>query len=77
MIQVNVHEAKTNLSRLLIRVSCGEEVLIAKSGNPIARLIPYNKPKSQRKPGLDTGLVKIIGDFDAPLNDELLKEFEH
>ena len=46
MIQVNVHEAKTNLSRLLTRVGSGEEVVIAKSGNPIARMLPYNEPKS-------------------------------
>ncbi len=76
MIQVNIHEAKTNLSQLLSHVSSGEEVIIAKSGNPIARLLPFNKPKSQRQPRLDVGLVEIIGDFNAPLDNELIKEFE-
>ncbi len=76
MIQVNIHEAKTKLSHLLNRVSGGEEVIIAKSGNPIARILPYHRPLDDRHPGLDAGLVSIADDFDASLHDDLIEEFE-
>ncbi len=76
MIQVNVHEAKTHLSRLLVRVSAGEEVLIAKAGTPVARLVPCGQPGKDRVPGLDRGLVDVPDDFDAPLPPDLLDAFE-
>ncbi len=66
-LQVNIHEAKTQLSRLLRRVMNGEEVVIARAGRPIARLLPYNPPPEQRKPGNDAGKVVIGHDFDEPL----------
>ena len=76
MVQVNVHEAKTHLSRLLMRVAAGEEVLIAKAGTPVARLVPYGQADKDRVPGLDRGLVEVPDDSDAPLPADLLQAFE-
>ncbi len=76
MVQVDIHEAKTHLSRLLDRVIEGEEVVIAKAGKPIARLIACQPPKEPRIPGQDAGKVQIAEDFDAPLADDLLNLFE-
>ncbi len=72
---VNVHEAKTHLSRLLERVAAGDEVVIAKAGKPVARLVPMATP-GKRPLGLDAGKVWIADDFDAPLPDDVLDEFE-
>lgn len=72
---VNVHEAKTHLSRLLERVAAGEEVIIAKAGQPVARLIPFGRP-GKRVLGLDAGRGSIGPDFDAPLPDDVLSDFE-
>ena len=71
---VNTHEAKTHLSRLLDRVAAGEEVIIAKAGRPVARLVPLEKPT--RVLGQDAGLFEVPDDFDAPLPPEILAEFE-
>lgn len=76
MVQVNVHEAKTHLSRLLGRVAAGEEIVLARAGKPIARIVPYAEVERDRIPGLDAGLFEIPDDFDAPLPDELLDAFE-
>jgi prevent-host-death family protein len=65
--EVNVHEAKTHLSRLLARVAAGEEITISKAGRPIARLVPIQDRKPNRVPGQDAGRVWIADDFDAPL----------
>ena len=75
-MQVNVHEAKTHLSRLLARVEAGEEIVIAKAGKLIARLIPYEKRPPRWLPGSAKGRVLIRSDFDAPLPREVLAEFE-
>ena len=65
VMQVNIHEAKTHLSRLLERAAAGEEIIIGKAGKPIARLVPYNPPKlPKRKPGSWKGKVWISPDFD-------------
>jgi prevent-host-death family protein len=66
---VNVHEAKTHLSNLLSRVAEGEEVIIAKAGRPIARLVPIERRGRGRKPGQYAGQGYIADDFDAPLRD--------
>ena len=66
-LQVNIHEAKTNLSKLLQRVMNGEEVVIAKAGRPIARLLPYNLQPEKRTPGNDAGKIVIEPNFDEPL----------
>jgi prevent-host-death family protein len=73
---VNVHEAKTQLSRLLLRISQGEEVIIARDGKPVARLVPYASQPARRVAGSARGQVGIAPDFDAPLPDELLAAFE-
>ena len=72
---VNIHEAKTHLSRLLERVQAGEELTIAKAGRPVARLVPIVAP-GKRPLGLDRGKVWIADDFDAPLPDDILADFE-
>ena len=71
----NVHEAKTHLSRLLEKVEEGEEVVIARAGVPVARLVPVSPP-SQRELGFERGRVFIADDFDAPLPHDELKLFE-
>ncbi len=76
MIQVNIHEAKTHFSKLIQRVINGEEVVIARSGEPVARLGPIShKGTRPRKPGSAKGLVQIGEDFDAPLPEDLQKAF--
>lgn len=75
MREVNVHEAKTHLSQLLVRVAQGEEIIIARAGKPVARLVPV-EPKSRRVLGQDRGLFEVPEDFNAPLPDELRISFE-
>ena len=67
-MQINIHEAKTTLSKLLRRVAMGEEIIIARAGKPVARLAPYAVP-GQRFPGGDEGQIVIAEDFDAPLTE--------
>ena len=76
MNQVNIHQAKTQFSRLVERVAAGEEIIIAKSGKPIARLVPYAPKRAVRRPGAMRGKIRIKKDFDAPLPKELLDSFE-
>ena len=76
MKTVNIHEAKTHLSRLLTQVAAGEEILIAKAGKVIARLVPVSGQQPERALGIDKGRVVISDDFDAPLPDDLLAGFE-
>lgn len=73
---VNVHEAKTGFSKLLKRVQLGEEIVIAKAGKPVARLVPFGERRSARKPGAARELIKISADFDAPLPEDLRQAFE-
>ena len=73
---VNVHEAKTHLSRLLDRVRQGEEIVIAKSGKPVARLVGVTEHPRQRTPGSALGEVAVAPDFDAPLPEDILETFE-
>ena len=75
MIQVNVHEAKTHLSRLLLRVAAGEEVIIARNGHQLARLVPFSA-KKPRVPGRDRGKFTVPDDFDSPLPPAVLDSFE-
>jgi len=76
MAQVNVHDAKTQLSKLLARVAAGEEIIIARAGKPVAKLVPVEQKKKRRVPGMDKGKVWIADDFDAPLPPEIQKYFE-
>jgi prevent-host-death family protein len=75
-VMVNIHEAKTNLSKLLVRVSAGEEIIIARDGKPVARLVPFVPKGRLRELGYAAGEIWIAPDFDAPLPDDLLAEFE-
>lgn len=76
MKSVNVHEAKTHLSRLLEDVASGTEITIAKAGKPIARLVPIANAAPKRVPGFLRGRIRIADDFDAPLPEDVQAEFE-
>ncbi len=75
-MQVNTHEAKTKLSELLKRVSEGEEIIIARAGRPIARLVSYTHKPEKRIPGSAEGRVTIVDDFNEPLPESAIREFE-
>jgi prevent-host-death family protein len=74
MRMVNVHQAKTELSRLLEAAEAGEEVVIARAGRPVAKLVPI--PSDARVPGRLAGKIRIAADFDAPLPPEVLRGFD-
>jgi prevent-host-death family protein len=74
--QVNIHEAKTHLSKLLARLKEDKEIIIAKAGKPIARLVPITGQPERRHPGSAKGKVAIAPDFDAPLPESILEKFE-
>jgi len=71
-MQVNVHEAKTHLFRLLNRVENGEEILIARAGKPVARLEPVVHKMGQRIPGTAKGVIIMADIFDEPLPPDCL-----
>ena len=76
MTTVNVHEAKTNLSRLLAQVEAGEEVTIARNGKPVARLVAI-QPQGKRQPGILKGKIEIPDSFFFdPLPEEELRRWE-
>lgn len=72
---VNIHEAKTHFSKLVDAVLHGSEILIAMAGKPVAKLCPISK-KPSRRFGLLKGKIKVAKDFDAPLPDDILADFE-
>ncbi|HVO22984.1 MAG TPA: type II toxin-antitoxin system Phd/YefM family antitoxin [Candidatus Margulisiibacteriota bacterium] len=74
-MEVNVHEAKTHLSKLLKRVAAGEEIIISKAGKPIAKLTPM-RDRPLRRFGIDEGVFEVPEDFDATLPEEVLQAFE-
>lgn len=76
MSEINVYQAKTQLSRLLDRAAGGEEILITRHGRPVARLGPIRETPPARKLGRLRGRIKTTTDFDAPLPDEILDAFE-
>jgi prevent-host-death family protein len=69
MKSVDIHEAETHLSRLLQEVSVGEEIVIARAGKPIARLVAYAEPSGPRTPGCWRGQVRMADDFDETPQD--------
>lgn len=75
MKQVGIHHTKTHLSSLLRKVAKGEEIVIANSGKPVAKIIPFEKPLANRIAGIDRGKGWVSPDFDDPLPDDLLEEF--
>lgn len=75
MTIVNVHQAKSQLSKLMEQAESGEEVVIARAGKPAVRLVPFSLPGKNRTPGIWRNQVSIAEDFDA-LPDELMAAFE-
>ncbi len=75
METINIHEAKTNLSRLIERVQQGEEIVISKAGKPVAKLTGLGHQSKPRTLGLLKGKFKVSDDFDAPLPDDILRAF--
>ena len=76
MRTVNIHAAKTQLSRLVDAAAAGEEIIIAKSGKPMARLGPLVEAQKKRRLGVLAGKLRVPEDFDAPLPDEVIEAFE-
>jgi len=76
MTTVNVHAAKSQLSRLLDAAAAGEEVIIAKARKPIAKLVAIEQKKERRKLGTLAGQFRVPDDFDDPLPDEIVDAFE-
>ena len=73
MKSINIHQAKTHLSRLVEQVIRGEEVVIAKRGRPVAKLVRF--PSAPRQPGRLKGKIRMASDFDAPLPDSIAAAF--
>jgi len=77
MLQVNIHEAKTQLSMLVEKVANGESFIIAKAGKPMAKVIPFVSPgKQQRRVGFLSGQASVPDDFDRMGGDEITELFE-
>jgi len=74
-MSVNIHEAKTHFSRLLRRVAAGEEIVISRAGEPIAKIVPIEN-RARRRFGIDRGVFEVPNDFDAPLPKRVLDAFE-
>jgi prevent-host-death family protein len=72
---VNIHHAKTHFSRLVERAAAGEEIIIARGGKPVAKLVPLARDLTPRRPGSMRGLIRMAEDFDAPLPPEILAGF--
>ena len=75
-MEVNIHAAKTHFSKLIERVSMGEEIIIAKAGTPVAKLVGIHPRRKRRVLGQGKGLIKMKPGWDAPLTEEELAEFE-
>lgn len=76
MRTVNIHEAKTHFSQLVEAALLGQETIIAKAGKPIAKICPLTRKRSKRPFGVLKGKIKMVEDFDAPLPDDILSDFE-
>jgi prevent-host-death family protein len=76
LVTVNLYDAKTNLSRLVERAAAGEEIVVAKAGRPLARLVPLEKPARTRELGFFAGQVVVGPDFDDPLPEEIQAAFD-
>jgi prevent-host-death family protein len=73
---VNIHDAKTNFSKFIKKALEGNEVIIARDGKPLIRLVPYTEEPQIRRGGQFKGLMQISEDFDAPLPEDILKHFQ-
>ena len=78
MQTVNIHVAKTHLSRLVDQAAAGEEIVIARAGRPVARLVPLatTESRARRRLGVLAGQLRVPADFDAPLSEDILASFE-
>lgn len=74
--KINIHEAKTNFSKIIKGVEEGTEVLVCRSGVAVAQIIPFTERKKKRKPGSAVGMLKVDDSFYDPLPDEILKYFK-
>jgi prevent-host-death family protein len=72
---VNIHEAKTHFSKIVDQALKGDEIIIARGGKPLLRLVPYTESPTLRQGGQFKDLMQVSKDFDAPLPEELLKHF--
>lgn len=72
---VNIHDAKTHFSKFIKQVLNGDEVIIARDGKPLVRLVPYTEEPQIRRGGQFKGLIQISDDFDSPLPEDILKQF--
>lgn len=70
MTTINIHDAKTHFSKIINKVLAGEEIIIAKGGVPLIRLMPYSEIHTERKGGQLKGMIEISPDFDAPLPED-------
>lgn len=75
-MRVNIYAAKTQLSRLIDRAAAGDEVVITRHGRPVARLVAVEAEQAPRKLGALRGKVRVADDFDAPLPEDVIKDFE-
>ncbi len=76
MKQVNIHQAKTELSKLVARAEAGEDVVIARAGRPVAKLVALTKSRAARRLGLLDGKFKIPDDLNKPMPASVLRAFE-
>ena len=76
MKQVNIHQAKSELSKLVERAEAGEEIVIARAGKPAAKLVPLSRRRGRRRLGPLDGKFRIPADFNAPLPDSVIRAFE-
>lgn len=76
MLTINIHEAKTHLSRFVEQAAAGEEIIIAKAGKPIAKLVPLHGLPCQRNLGMFKGQLNVPEDFDAALPEDVATLFE-
>ena len=76
MTTVNIGQAKTHFSKLIARVCKGEEIVLAKAGKPVAKIVPFDAGPKRRVPGSARGLVKIHDNFDDPHPKDFMRPFE-
>lgn len=76
MKQMNIHKAKTELSKLIERAEAGEQIVIARAGKPAAKLVPLNRARGHRRLGLLDGKFRIPDNFNAPLPESIIRSFE-
>ncbi|MCK4278715.1 MAG: type II toxin-antitoxin system Phd/YefM family antitoxin [Desulfurellaceae bacterium] len=72
----NIHEAKAHFSKIITQVKTGEEIIIAKAGKPVAKLIPIREKPKSRIPGTAKGKITLTEGFESPLPEEVVQEFE-